>query len=573
MTSRNRVWIWIYLLGTLVLLFVAHNFMQRTATGRDIAETHWGLNLLYYAKILERVSRSDGYEIEQGALEQRAQSLTTAPTLSPGSGLYSSAFSVAIALPDGAIGYYSLDGSVPTRAHDRVSGPIRIERSTVLRVVAFDGGLSSNTVSASYIITKMDEHIAADLVLDPVYLFNRHSGIYSNPHQRGRAWERPATLNIFDPASGTVINGEVRVRIHGGASRGMPDEGRKSIRLIVPESELTLRDWLGAPSSGNSSEQSEWVLRHAGNEQQFLSDRFALRIAHQLGLAATYARPVVLHINGNLWGVYDVMERMNEEFFLGKEVGDEFTLLHPSPLNDPLSDSARYEEWNQLYRFIFGADLSETDAYEFVASQLDIPTLIDYFAMSIFLADPERPQWNIDLYREKGDADRPPGKWKFAVWDFDGGLNYKGLFAHHDTLAWHLRDSLRDDLKIVGQEGDVVEYMSATRLLRGLMRSAEFRNAFRKRFDELLMTTFSPHSLSVTLDELLRDYHAVLPLEKRRLGESPGWLLEGIVRIRPSRNPITYEERMQQIRTFIAMRADVVSQHLADHLGDLAGRE
>jgi hypothetical protein len=205
----------------LALIGIAHQFYQSTTAGRTISESLWGLNLLHYSKILEKVSRNEGRDLEKKLLGYHTDSLSEAPNLSYPSGIYPSGIQVKIDLPPGTIGYYSLDGSVPTRRHHPVTAKdIPIAEPTVLRVKAFDGSATSRVVTAEYIISDLVDFSVASLVMDPVYLFDRHSGIYANPTQKGRGWERPATLSIFGPTKGDSLSMDVRVRIQGGASRG-----------------------------------------------------------------------------------------------------------------------------------------------------------------------------------------------------------------------------------------------------------------------------------------------------------------------------------------------------------------
>lgn len=565
MKTRIRIWMCAYFLGTLALIGFSHRVFQTTDMGTDISESMWGLNLLHYSKIFEKVSRNEGRKFEKGVLEERSRDLIDPPTFSHASGIYPHGVQVTVKLPPESTGYYSLDGSVPTPRHILVTGSILVSESNVLRVKAFGKNSISPTATAEYIVSDLEQISVASLVMDPVYLFNRHAGIYANPKQKGRGWERPATLTIIDPSDDDSFSLDVRVRIHGGASRGTPNYDRKSLRVILVDQSLEFRDWLGTAASTISPNQTQWVLRHAGNKRQLWSDRFVLKIARQMGLTAGTTRPVVLHINGERWGVYDLIERINTQFLSGKEQGKDYTLLHGSPLVEPSSRSTKYAEWYQIYRYIVEADLSDPEAFAFVESQIDIVSLIDYYALSIFMADPDRPHSNIDIYRENPGPNRKNSKWRFAVWDFDGGMNYRGIYSEHDTLAWHLRDSIRLDLKPVGNPDSEGKVM-ATRLLRGLLQNSSFRQKFRDRFSALLATTFSSENLLSTFEEMLADYAPVVPLEEQRFGQQMPWLLEGKVRLHRGEMDFTYDDRMAEIYSFISERPGVMARLIEKHL-------
>ena len=540
---------WLYVSFVLAIVLVAHHMFSTSQVGRDVSESLWGLNIQHYSKLLQKVSRSERQSFERELLENRYAELPATPVLSHPSGIYPDGIAVTVSLPDGSTGHYSLDGSVPTRRHERVPDVIQIKESSVLRTSSFVGAASGKVATASYIVTDMTEVATASLVMDPVYLFDRHAGIYSNPQQRGRAWERPATLALLDPSSGDVQTVEVLVRIHGRGSRRAT---KKNFRIISTPEDGRIRYWLDSDGSTVSKNQNEWILRHVANEHQAWSDRFILRIARQLRLPATQIRPLVLLVNGEMWGVYDLMERMNVQFLAGKHGIGEYILLHASPLFVPMKTGASYAEWNEVYRFVLENDLSVFASYAYVATQIDIDSLIDYYALSIFMADTDRPQTNIDIYRRTSGSADFDSRWKFAVWDFDGGLSYKSVSAQHDTMAWHLRESLRPELKPVGRV-DRKQIQSATKLLRGLMRNEVFRDRFYRRFDLLLETTFSTRNLKVTLDEMLWDYQEVVGLERARLAEDRKGLQYG------------FDDRMREIETFITDRPEVVGRLLKRH--------
>ena len=567
MIRSSRVWICGILLAVLAVVLVTDQILKNSAIGKDISQTLWGLNILHYSKILEKLSRSNQQALEREILQARGEDLLPEPVLSHASGFYPGGLSLTITLPVNTQAYYTLDGSIPTRGDILVDGPIQLSNSTALRVRAFNGSASSDAVNATYIVEQPPQATVVAIVMDPVHLFDKHSGIYSNPNQTGRGWERPADITFLDPLLNARLQAEVRVRIHGGASRGLPNQGRKNFRVYVGREEADLRAWMSYPET-IAVHQSQWVLRHVPVENQLWSDRFAQRLARQLGIAVSSARPMVLYLNGVRWGVYDLMERINKAFLAGKEAGPKFDLLRGSVLINPDKANPRFASWNSLYREIADSDLKDPRQYARVAAKFDIDRLIDYYALSIFLADSDRPHHNIDLYRSRKSEPEEPGQWKFAAWDFDHGLNYRGRYATVDSLAWHLRSQPRPDLKLSGSP-DTSNMVTSTTLLRSLMQNPEFRTRFVRRFHELLATTFSPDNLRRTFQAVLEDYAGVIELERERFENQQYWLLENIVKARITPTGYTYDHRMQEIYDFLDIRTKVIERALIEHFGPL----
>lgn len=544
--------VWGVFLVTLILLIVSSRILKTTELGNTISDTIWGLNLKHYSKVFEKVSRSDSKEFEERVLAARENTLPEPPRLSHSSGRYPEGIPVSVSELPGATQRYTLDGSVPRESDREFLDPLMIESNTVLRVKAFHGAYVSETVTEVYFIADYESVLSGNLTIDPVYLFEKHAGIYRNPEQRGRAWERPATLHLSDPAHRSLLREDVRIRIHGGGSRRLP---KKNFRVYVDKRDVGFDELLKIPKMERNPPQSVWILRHAGNPNQCWSDRFIRRIASELNIVVGDSVPLVLNLNGKEWGVYELLERVNSRFFERHEGPGKYRILHGGSLRRPNGNNEESKDWSRIYRFIAENDLSEASMYERVGKEIDIASLMDYFALSIFMADIDRPQGNIDMYRLKGGDDSPPGKWKFAYWDFDGGLNYRGLFARHDTFAWHLRESLRPELKPVGR-ADNESMQSATTLLRSLVRNDQFRLSFRKRFRQLINSSFSNGHLSENFDKLLTDYEEVIPLERKRLD------VEG------SNASFSYDDRINEIRNFIAERPEFVSRLIDQYLGD-----
>jgi len=181
-------------------------------------------------------------------------------------------FSVTLATEtDGAIIYYTLDGSEPYAIAGRSAtgrvyvGPIYINGTTCLRVKAIkDGWKPTDTQAQTYIfptdvITQSQQQAlsagypsswsgyAADYEMDPqIYtdpdyanlmeeallsiptvsittdidnLFDPSRGIYANPTKKGDEWERPASAEFFDRDGSKQFQINCGLRLQGGAAR------------------------------------------------------------------------------------------------------------------------------------------------------------------------------------------------------------------------------------------------------------------------------------------------------------------------------------------------------------------
>ncbi|MFB3067281.1 MAG: CotH kinase family protein [Planctomycetota bacterium] len=515
---------------------------ERTDFGQRIRKKLWGLGLRHSAKLMAEVPRR-----RARALETETLGSTPPPTVSHPSGIYTQAFRLAAEAPAGTEVLYTTDGSIPSSRSRRLTGSLDISRTVAVRLRAFPpGSRPSETLDLTYVIGQAPDVAVISLILDPVHLYDKHSGIYRHARQSGRAWERPVRLLVLRRGEPT-LEASARLRVHGGASRR---NLRKSLRIYLGREEADLRPLFGTGAARIAPSQSQWVLRHAGNNNQLFRDVFSCAVADRMGLITSPRAMCLLLTNGEIQGVYHLRERVNEALLAGKVGGERFDMLRGGfhVLKLKHGDD---QDWRELWRFIQERDLRDPEAYRFVAERVDLSGLMDYWIFQAFSANSDWPQNNVDVYRARQEN----APWRFLVWDMDGGYNYWGVYVEHETFAWTLRDVPRPEWKPHGGP-DVAERVPSTLLLRRLTANPGFRAAFRKRCTHWLDTVLSRENLLAMFDRLVADREPLRSIELLRWQPAPPAVAEQ-----------RYREQIAQIRRFLEKRTSVVRRHLRKHFG------
>lgn len=298
-------------------------------------------------------------------------------------GFFTSPVSVAItSATPGAVIRYTTDGSTPSAANGTVySAPLTISSTTVLRAIAMlDGWTSSDVDTQTYlfpgdIITQssngaappgwpatsgtsqvlnfgMDPNVvnhsnpdiggaetvksallalpSVSVTTDLPNLFNINGsqGIYSNPYNRGLAWERPASMEWINPpdaanpngTSGFQINAGIRLR--GGFSRS--DQNPKhAFRFFFREEYGSTK--LRYPLFGRDAAQDfdkidlrtaqNYSWSFAGDDRNtFLREESSRMALLDMGNPGSHVRYVHLYLNGQYWGLYNLDERTEASF-------------------------------------------------------------------------------------------------------------------------------------------------------------------------------------------------------------------------------------------------------------------
>lgn len=304
--------------------------------------------------------------------------------------------------------YYTLDSSTPSETNGiKYSGPIKIDRTTVLKAVAYkDSMLPTDVDTQTYIFIddiltqergsyprNWDRNIPGDYELDseilsqnndseindsffslPVVsvstdqnnLFGYDDGIYVHSDQgefSGIEWERECSFEFFDPKEDNK-NMQVNcgIRISGDSSSILTNNRKLSFRLLFKggygpsridfklfENEspgfepVKTFNHLMLRSCFNDS----WVDRSDAGSALYLRNRFLNETFLSMGQINPHGRFVHLFLNGFYWGIYELHERPNSDFqseYFGFESSMYDTLNNGK---EPAMDGD-YSVWNNI---------------------------------------------------------------------------------------------------------------------------------------------------------------------------------------------------------------------------------
>jgi autotransporter-associated beta strand protein len=556
------------------------------------------------------------------------------PTVSLPAGIYSTSQTVTItsAVPNGTI-RYTLDGSEPTESSSAYSTPISlgfggnnstqyswiptapsgsgiddwkqpngsVSRIHVLRARFFKTGAASRTVTKSYIIDSMGtdryRFPIVSVASDPANLFNNQSGIYvpgantystdwpntvgavpsefwANYYQSGSEWERASHLELFELNGAQLIEGTIGLRINGNTTRNRP---RKALRIYNrnPSGSTTWTSTALFPDR-NTRSWSTFLLRASGNDwnQSLFRDALVSAIAAPTGLDRQAARPVVLFLNGEYWGIHNLRERIDEDWIF-HNFGlptDQFAVLEVTsgganflnPTSDnsqPIFDfgnTALLSDYKDILARAGNNEFSGDSGYAGLNSRIDVANFIDYSAVTIWSGNTDWPGNNVLMWRSMYSAPNSnpklDGRWRYILKDNDFalGLNFNYVpgynsnvtqMAQFDTLSYATTSAAT-----TWANNEI-----STRLLRKALENTTFRNQFINRFADLLNTSLSVHETTARLDEHIAVYQLGVQEHFSRWPTSINWSNE-----------------VERIRGYLQARPAAVRGHIVNKFG-LAG--
>lgn len=384
------------------------------------------------------------------------------PNFSRSRGFYSAAFNLTLSTSEsGATIRYTTDGSDPTEASTEYTSPIPIQagaagarfKTTVVRARVFKAGyLTSPAATNSYFVgenssTRYNLPIVS-VSTDPKNLWDPEIGIYvygnyGNYNQEGDEWERPMHVEFFEPGSSAGFSYDVGAKIHGSGGAALP---QKSLRFYA--------DHYGGPGKFNYqifpesplTDYTRIILRQMGgtdtplttfwsNRYTMIRDNMAQDLVRHLDVDTQLCRPCVVFLNGEFWGLQQLVERQ-DKYWLNQyhpEIDkDNLDLLQQEAAGIDVAEGDTVF-YNSLINYLTNNDLLNPSAFEYAQTKMDVSSVILHYLIHVYGADVDWPRNNIRFWRERVDG--PTGRLRWILVDCD--TQWDDYFRwDHETMAY-----------------------------------------------------------------------------------------------------------------------------------------
>lgn len=414
------------------------------------------------------------------------------PEFSVSSGFYTSAIKVSITSPSpGAVIRYTFDCSDPTASSPIYNGtPLTISANKVLKARCFSstGKLPGKTRSATYLFNVTHKLPVISVTTNNENLFGS-TGIFDNYDQD---WEKPCYIEYFDEKKEKKFEQAAGIQIDGGAggSRSLPQH---SFRLEPGNSALGDGDvdYRLIPDRFNRTSYSSFYLRNGSNSYLILPYKDAVQVkAMSKGTNNYYSAytPIVAYINGVYWGVYELREKVNRDFF-EKNYGapsdsmDLLSMSYYAGLTLRALEGSVEPFWNDYNKFI-GLNPADANYLNEVDKFLDLEYYTDYIIGESWMANTDWPNNNIKIFRSPITNNR----WRFVILDLEWS------FEPH---AWSYYNT--DHISYMLWQSDNIPYI---RFWKELMKNPTYKNNFINRFADLMNTRYQYSVMSPMEEEM-----------------------------------------------------------------------
>lgn len=475
------------------------------------------------------------------------------------------------------------------------ANPEKFDKATVVRAASRSADGSFGRVVTKTYFVMSDEKLAyysnipvVSLVTDPASLFDKDKGIYvagqqyidwknssqykpnksewdtdnvANFFAKGRDWEREADITYFDNGTHGFTQ-KMGIRIKGASTR---NSQTKSFNVYARSQYGDSKLDYNIIGDNYSAVDGSRIKRYDSFSLRSVSwvDRMRERVVHSslrdLPALATYdSDRCMLFIDGELWGMYEIIERASD-YFIQSNYGvpsENVAMIKNGEVEE--GTDSDLEELEALSDFCKKNDLSSQQNYDYVMSKIDAESLIDCYCAGLYLGTWDWPNHNYLMWRNTGDqiAGNPysDGKWRCGSFDFDYsvGLTYQsfGGVEGYQYDSFRKMDDAKKDMP--------------TSIFTALLKNPEFRQQFADKFYSYAYSVFEPGKMSAELEDEESRYMDYITMTAWRWNSGKPRSDQSTFLSEQKRY---YSGEMDKMRTFFQRRAEYAIEDMNNYLG------
>ncbi|MBN2012249.1 lamin tail domain-containing protein [candidate division KSB1 bacterium] len=427
---------------------------------------------------------------------------------------------------------FTTDGSIPNSTSPVYSQPLSVSQTGMLRARSYENGkLPGIVATKTYFINEREMTLpVASLVIDPEFLWGNTTGIYEKELKQR---EVPSHLSYFSPAGKELFDVNAGVRLGGmNIWRFAQKPLTIYMRSRYGDDAINYKLFPNKPIGVIKN----IVFRNGGDNwpTTMLQDAMLESIVNgQMENGIQAYTPCVLFLNGEYWGISNIRERFDPQYFASHYYIDptNYDHLEYTMVADGVRDLSIIEGdfsiYNAMVDYMEQNDITDDNVYANVTAQLDVGSIIDYVITEIYV---HNTSWrhNREWWRPRTEG----AKWKWLIPDIDRGFNL---------------DNVQSNL--------VDDYLNEYPLFSRLLQNDNFKNLFAQRAAAHLNSTFDSNRLKGLVDSLTTIVRDEMTYHIQKWGSQGGI---------PSIS--SWDNQLDRVKLFTELRPDVVFDDLRQQL-------
>lgn len=403
--------------------------------------------------------------------------------------------------------HYTTDGSDPTTGSPAYDGnPVYIYATTALKARAFqDGVLPGPLEAATYFYGSMHSTPVLSVITDNNNLYGG-SGIFDNWWMD---WEKAAYVEYFDSAQQLIFSQRTAMQIDGGAG-GSRSHPQHSFRLEPADGVLGDGpiNYPIIPDRPERNKYSKFYLRNGSNQYLILPYKDAAQVTSMSKGTNNYYsawRPISVYINGGYFGLYELREKMDTEYFETLEGADpdSTTILSQSYWygGNLRAVEGSVEPFYASIEALIALDPANASYWDEANAHFDLTWYNDYIIGESWMGNVDWPWNNIKIYR----SDVTDFKWRYCIIDQELAMLPNGV-----------TDCFLDHIEFMMNQDPSIPHIY---IWQKSIQNDRFRNYFINRFADLMNTKYLYENISAIENKMFALTYSEMSNEYMRWGD------------------------------------------------------
>jgi hypothetical protein len=430
--------------------------------------------------------------------------------------------------------------AISKRGYRSVGDKVTISEPTILKIRYTDKAGERRNFVGSYIVNQGHDIPIVSITVDSNQFFPPN-GIYvghmepnpagGEPLTIGRAWNKQPITAYAE----FIFNGEVKeeleldMKTYGGMTLGWKE---KSLQLsarkeLHGEGKINVKLFENLPFR----KFQHVVLRTSGNDQNKtrIKDMSISHVGDDINVNTKASRQVVVYINGQYWGIHNLREKVNGDYFKYRYdwKNGEFREIQGSGFRNPV-----YKSFIDYVR----ENSDKSDFHQRVSDSIDVENFFNFNILQTFISNPDY-RGNIRFFKKKG------GKWKWVIYDTDLGCGNQFL----------TRNFIRDRTFPVREYWYNPSY--AVTLMNNMLKNKKFKKQFINQYCYLMATYVTTENFHAKFDANKANIDSEI---KRHLARRGAVYNE---------SEHSWSSKIKNLKTHFTKRPESAYKHLAETFG------
>ncbi len=328
----------------------------------------------------------------------------------------------------------------------------------------------------------------------------------------------PAVL-VYDG----LLYDSLEVRVRGQWSRQWP---KKHWKMFFPKGhKFFAPDLLEVPVR-------EFDLQASYGDKSYLRELLAMDGFRDAGAPWNVVRPVRLNQNGEFFGLYMFRESMEDEWLERHGLDTHgawykafedlrFNSLEELP-NLYEKKTRLHEDYTDLFNLVDGLNtLTGQDRIDFLFDNFDLPSLLNYLAVTCIIHNNDHVKKNYYLYRDTEGTQR----WSIHAYDLDltwgrnanqGGILNDLIWADDDDVG---REDVSPSHPLFGDSEHQKWHRQWNHLIDALYETPRIRTMYYRRLRSVMDVMLAPDQLEQRIDALAPLLAAEAELDRQSWGQ------------------------------------------------------